>query len=410
MAIDAETKVEQNSEQESPPEMLVEQVKEVLEHLYDLSYLQRHSLAEKGGAAAAGSAEIAAQRLRGELAAAIESLSPGPTVPFRAPQARLYNLLTLHYVEGVTVQEAAHKLGVSRRQAHRDLRRGIENVAAVLEARRSFSPADREPRVFQLSSVQAEMARLAHRSQSADVGALLQRAREIVELLAVQREIRLRAEMPQQPVTFSTDPVVAEQVLVDTLSRAVQQACPGDFYLTLTAGETEAILTLRYFPDPEAAVAPRISLMVAQLVDRLGWTVGQEDRADGYRVVTLRIAPRGPMVLVIDDNEGLVNLLKRYLTDQTCRVVETTDGAEGLRLAQELLPDAVALDVMMPGMHGWDVLQRLRNQPRTAGIPVIIISVFNNPDLAYSLGASHFLPKPVNRQDVLDALRQVGVL
>ena len=410
MAIDAETEIGQDGEQASPPETLVEQVKEALERLYDLSYLQHHPLAQERATAAGGSAEIAGQRLRGELAAAIESLSPGPAVPFRAPQARLYNLLTLHYVEGITVQEAAHKLGVSRRQAHRDLRRGIEDVAAVLQARRTSRPAPREPRAFQLSSVQAEMAQLAHRSQSADVCALLQRAREIVERLAAQREISFQAEMPQQPVMLSTDPVVAEQVLVDTLCRAVQQACPRVFHLTLAAGEAEAVLTLRYFPDPEVADAPLVSLMVAQLVDRLGWTVGQEDRADGYRVVTLRIAARGPTILVIDDNEGLVNLLKRYLTDQACRVVETTDGQEGLRLAQELLPDAVALDVMMPGMHGWDVLQRLRNQPKTASIPVIIISVFNNPELAYSLGASHFLPKPVSRQDVLDALRQVGAL
>jgi CheY-like chemotaxis protein len=79
-------------------------------------------------------------------------------------------------------------------------------------------------------------------------------------------------------------------------------------------------------------------------------------------------------------------------------------------LAEESLPDAIALDVMMPGMHGWEVLQRLRNQPQTAAIPVVIISVFKNPDLAYSLGATHFMSKPVSRQDVLDAFRQVGVL
>jgi CheY-like chemotaxis protein len=65
---------------------------------------------------------------------------------------------------------------------------------------------------------------------------------------------------------------------------------------------------------------------------------------------------------------------------------------------------------MMPGMHGWEFLQRLRNQPATADTPVIVCSVINNPELAYSLGASLFLPKPVNRQDILDALRQLGVV
>jgi CheY-like chemotaxis protein len=106
----------------------------------------------------------------------------------------------------------------------------------------------------------------------------------------------------------------------------------------------------------------------------------------------------------------LVRLVERYLTDHAYRVVPAMDSQEGLRLAQDLLPDAIVLDVMMPGMHGWEVLQRLRNHPKTGGIPVIICSVFNNPELAYSLGASFFLPKPISRDDVLDALRQLNVV
>jgi CheY-like chemotaxis protein len=85
-------------------------------------------------------------------------------------------------------------------------------------------------------------------------------------------------------------------------------------------------------------------------------------------------------------------------------------GQEGLRLLQSLAPDAIVLDVMMPEMDGWELLQRIRTSPRTTDVPVIICSVFNDPELAYSLGVSLFLPKPVSQKDVLTALRQVGVL
>jgi len=65
---------------------------------------------------------------------------------------------------------------------------------------------------------------------------------------------------------------------------------------------------------------------------------------------------------------------------------------------------------MIPQVHGWEVLQRLRNHPETSAIPIIICSVINDPKLAYSLGASLFLPKPVNRPKILQALRELGVL
>lgn len=119
---------------------------------------------------------------------------------------------------------------------------------------------------------------------------------------------------------------------------------------------------------------------------------------------------QGPTVLVIDDNQGLVELLQRYLADQTCSILAATSGAEGVCLAQATVPDAIVLDVMMPQMAGWEVLQRLRNDPRTVHIPVLVCSVINNPELAYSLGAAAFIAKPVGREDILEGLHRIGVL
>lgn len=393
-------------EPEAPPPAFVKRVKDALEHLYDLSHLQHHPLAQKDRS---GSAEIAGQHLRQELAAAIEALNPGAGVPFLARHARSYNLIRLRYVERMTVHEAGRELGLSLRQTHRDLRRGEESVAEVLWARRSAAPPP-EPDGLEISSFQAEMARLATHPQPTDVRMLLQRAQDAVARLAAQRGVDFRVEFPPDPVTVSTDPVVAEQVLVTMLSRVIQQSYPGTLEMALTSGEEQASLALRYFPESEAASASAVNLVVTQLADRLGWRVGQEEQLKGTRTVTLYITARGPTVLVIDDNEGLVELLERYLTDQACRVMSATSGQEGLRLAEEAPPDAIVLDVMMPGMHGWEFLQRLRNQPRTAAVPVIVCSIINNPELAYSLGASLFLSKPVSRQDVLNALRQLGVV
>ena len=115
------------------------------------------------------------------------------------------------------------------------------------------------------------------------------------------------------------------------------------------------------------------------------------------------------MILVVDDDpdfaDSVSTLLKRSGFDSDVAV----DGVEGVDKAKELKPDAIVLDVMMPEMSGWEVLQRLRNHPKTARLPVIICSVFNNPELAFSLGASFFLPKPIGREDVLSALRSLGI-
>ncbi|MCP4541769.1 MAG: response regulator [Chloroflexi bacterium] len=393
----------------TPPETFIKQVKDAMEHLYDFSYLQRHPLAQVDGPSAGQPGETPSQRLRRELVAAIETLNPGPNVPFRAPHARVYNLLLMRYVEGVTVQEAAHDLAVSRRQAHRDLRRGEESVAAILWMQRPQS-APKKPSATRLSSIQAEIARLETSLQPTDISALLEKAQSVVEWMASQRSVTLDTESTPEPAIISTDPVLARQVLTNTLSQAVGQAQPGPLYVSLVAGDEEATLVLRYDPEPEAAEAHAITPVVEQLVDRLGWEVKQKDALGGTRVITLRMTAHCPIILVIDDNEGLVVLLSDYLSGHACQVMAATNGQEGLRLAQELLPDTIILDVMMPEMDGWEILQRLRTNPQTANVPVIVCSVINNPELAYSLRASLSLTKPISRDDILNALRQLGVV
>lgn len=394
---------------ETPPKDFVKQVKDALEHLYDYSYLQRHPLAQASRKNIESTGIRIGQQLQRDLIAAIESLNPGTAVAFRAPHARLYNLLQLHYVEGITTKEAAYELGISDRQAYRDMRRGEENVAVLLWTHRRPDGAS-EPRATRLSSMQTEMSRLETNYQPVDVNELVQHALAAVERIAQQRHIRFETALLTQPVIISADPLMARQVLVMALSYVVQQVTSQTVILTLEPDEEGVALALCYgmeFGEGKTAV---INPIIKQLNDRLGWTISEPNLPHNKRSLFLQMTQLSPTILVVDDNEGLVVLLERYLSDRACRVVTTSDGMEGLRLARGLPPDAIILDVMMPGIDGWELLQRLQLYPETASIPVIVCSVINDPELAFSLGAALFLPKPVSRDSILNGLRSLGVV
>src|SRR5215207_1529335 len=116
-----------------------------------------------------------------------------------------------------------------------------------------------------------------------------------------------------------------------------------------------------------------------------------------------------PFVVVIEDDEDSAALLSETLGRAGYRVLTAPSGAEGLRLAREHDPVAVTLDVMMPEMDGWRVLQARRADRRLAGVPVIVCSIVDNRPLGYSLGASDYLLKPVDPQTLTDTLDRVSV-
>ena len=102
-------------------------------------------------------------------------------------------------------------------------------------------------------------------------------------------------------------------------------------------------------------------------------------------------------VLVIDDDPEVRRLLARMLGKDGFRVIEAPDGERGIDLARSERPDVITLDVLMPGTDGWGVLAALKNDPALAAIPVVMLSIMDERNLGYSLGAAEYLTKPIER-------------
>jgi CheY-like chemotaxis protein len=111
-------------------------------------------------------------------------------------------------------------------------------------------------------------------------------------------------------------------------------------------------------------------------------------------------------VLVIDDDATVRDLLQRFLGKEEFHVVSASEGEEGLRLARELHPDAITLDVMMPGMDGWAVLSALKADPDVSDIPVIMLTIVDDKNLGYTLGAADYLTKPVDHDRLVSLLEK----
>ncbi|CAN7156116.1 response regulator [Paenibacillus sp. LjRoot153] len=110
------------------------------------------------------------------------------------------------------------------------------------------------------------------------------------------------------------------------------------------------------------------------------------------------------IVLVIDDDPAVLQLMQRFLSKEGCTVALAQNGEEGIRLARELRPTLISLDVLMPGMDGWTVLTTLKNDPELSGIPVIMMSITEDKNMGYALGAAEFLTKPVYIDKLISVL------
>jgi two-component system alkaline phosphatase synthesis response regulator PhoP len=115
-----------------------------------------------------------------------------------------------------------------------------------------------------------------------------------------------------------------------------------------------------------------------------------------------------PVVLVVDDNQQNRELLQAYLEDVDCRAVPAHDGPDALEIVAKNPPDLILLDVMMPKMSGFEVCKRIKNDPKTSDIPVIMVTALNefgDIERGIDSGTDDFLSKPVNKLELLTRVK-----
>ena len=113
-----------------------------------------------------------------------------------------------------------------------------------------------------------------------------------------------------------------------------------------------------------------------------------------------------PLVLVVDDDPGSRDVLAQTLRRAGLRTAEAASGADGLEMARALRPALVTLDVLMPGVDGWAVLRRLKEDPATADIPVVLATISDERALGFALGAAGYVTKPFDRADLVRTVRR----
>ena len=276
-----------------------------------------------------------------------------------------------------------------------------------------------------------------------------------VEPLIKNEGVRLVRDVADPPAMLRTDEEKLRQILINLLSNAIKFTESGsvtlrvrqvgahiefavaDTGIGIPAEALSAIFEEFHQVDNSATRSHSgtgLGLAISHRLARLlGGRIEVESREGQGSTFTLSIpqriagtpemAPSPPkpasapataprsgskLVLAIDDDPNVVYLLQENLADAGYTVVGASSGQDGLRMARELQPRAITLDIMMPGTDGWQVLHALKTDPQTRDIPVVLISIVDQKELGFRLGATDYIVKPFEREALIGALARIA--
>lgn len=295
-----------------------------------------------------------------------------------------------------------------------------------------------------LDMTKIESGRMEVEARAFEVAQVVGEAVDTVLPLAYRKHIEVRSDTREGGGSFRTDRDKVKQVLINLLANAVKFTDAGEVVCTavrhgdrlrfevrdtgigIAPGEQERIFNKFYQIDPSHHREHRgtgLGLPLCRmLVDLLGGEMALESKPGrGTRIefwvpqapcpVETVEAPEyagGPtQVLVIEDDPSALELIQKVLEAEGMEAVLASDGAEGLRLARSVCPRAITLDLLMPAVDGWEVLEELKADPTTRDIPVVILSCMDRKDRGLRMGADAYLVKPIDRKEFVRVLRQV---
>jgi CheY-like chemotaxis protein len=393
----------------------LQQVRDALHHLYDYPYLEAHPLAQRYWPESEQLGPNRAQRLHRLLLESIEELHP-PNAPAKGTsRTEYYFLLVYRYVEEWPLPNIMQELGYSRRQFFRQQQKALEMLTGLLQEK---APKYEPPKVELDNVLNDELERFRSRRRAVDLVEVVEGVVEMVGPLIKAHEVTLTSHLQTGIPLIYSSRTLLRQVFLNALSHLITQ--PGSQQIEVYLAHDNQLIRVELIASfvssslNQVEIGPQRSELesVRYLVELIGGNWQPPETETQKRVYRFDLPVNvEKSVLVVEDNEAVIQAFRRYLTGYNYEVIGATTAGEALRLAQEIGPTVITLDVMIPGQDGWEILHALKHNTTTQHIPVIICSVLEDPDLARSLGAADYLRKPVAQADLLTMLNRVsGVL
>ncbi len=344
----------------------------------------------------------------------IELLKPSEEVPPSARLFRFYDLLKNRFVLRLTLEETALRMHMSMSSTWREQRAAIHALSVELwRQKQAKLPAESREGSPGQSPEWSEQARRELASLHsiepdavAEVDALVQQVVVLEKGLFEKRGMTLEVGPIKPDLVAAVHPSVFRQILIIIIGRFLRQMSKGKITLfgRLEDGNVKISISGLIEIDPE---------QFGQMLNGelpLPENSSTEMVYDGRRVlfwVKLPALADRLNVLVVDDNIDMVHYYQRSVEGTSYRIVPAEPNLDLMAEIQKVKPEIILLDVMLPNIDGWELLMRLRANPQTREIPVVICSVVKEEELALSLGATRFVLKPVTSLDFVSALDQV---
>ena len=396
-------------------------VRDALSNLYDYAALETHPLTAVFPVPSEQQTSRA-EHLRHILLGAIEGLQPPDRErSIGSVEWRPYLILHGRYVQVLSLQELQARLSLSERQLRREHSRALRAVAAWLwdqthPEREASRDGRADPGQWNNNLQTFQVAR-----EPLDIADVVRGVARTLQRRVQSEGAKLHLILPEKLPSVLTDRVILRQILLSLLSYAldVQDALDrGDITISTEVQTDQVTLRIQFQePDPSSIEAneEETSLDAARYWARRVDVTLRESHTPGVRTGSAQLAlslPRASqkVVLIVDDQEPAIRMFCRYLSRSNMQVIGIQQPDRVLPLARQWQPQAITLDVMMPTMDGWEILQALQADPETRHIPVIVCSVWDEPELAFSLGAADFLKKPITQRDLLGALVRLKLL
>jgi len=399
-----------------PFEIFQKQLRSALNHLYDPEYLRQSPLSELLNVADKFDTPMLLQRI---LTEAIESLHPNPDISVKSQAWNTYNILLFRYSQQLNQEEVATQLGVSPRQLAREQEVALEMLAFSLWERYHLGheTGDEEKEPGPLASPVEDTENIAgdlnwlsekQQDQPADLGEAIRIVLDLVDPLIQRYAEKLKIGLAENLPCVAMHPVGLRQALLSIMNVTINHAVDGEITIQVAmAGQTilvqiEGKGKTAYVPSP---AEDDESLKIVHVLMDLCKGNLEVSAEENYFKAALSLPAMNPVtVLVIDDNADLLQLMNRFVMETRYKLVQTRVPGEALDLVEKHSPQIIILDVMMPEMDGWQMLGKLRQHPLTSHIPIVICTIVAQEELAYALGASAYIHKPVTRELLLSTL------